>query len=228
MGASGKAGPGPARVVTVSASYGSSGSLIAPAVAARLGLPFYDRLIPARNAADDAGAAGTAGTAGTEVGERLTEDERLAARRTSFLDRLAHLTGGLGLPVPAGEDIGDHVRDAVERSIREIAAGRGGVVLGRGAMIVLAGQPGAFHVRLDGPGDRRCARAMAFEGIGEATTRDRMVETDRARARYLSRLYGRDAHDPALYHLLLDSTVLPVEACVRLLVDAATAFWGAG
>jgi cytidylate kinase len=53
-----------------------------------------------------------------------------------------------------------------------------------------------------------------------------MVETDRARARYLTRLYGRDAHDPALYHLVVDSTVLPVEACVRMLVDAAVAFWG--
>lgn len=204
-------------MVTVSASYGSSGSLIAPAVADRLGLPFYDRLIPAR----DAVAAGEG-----DAGERLTDEERLAARRTSFLDRLAHLTGGLGLPVPAGEDIGDHVRETVERSIRDIAAGPGGVILGRGAMVVLAGQPGAFHVRLDGPAERRAARAMAFEGIGEATALDRMVETDRARARYLTRLYGRDAHDPALYHLVVDSTVLPVEACVRMLVDAAVAFWG--
>jgi len=204
-------------VVTVSASYGSSGSLIAPAVADRLGLPFYDRLIPARNAA---------ATGEGDSGERLTEEERLAARRTSFLDRLAHLTGGLGLPVPAGEDIGDHVRETVERSIRAIAAGPGGVILGRGAMIVLAGHPGAFHVRLDGPAERRTDRAMAFDGIGEATARDRMVETDRARARYLTRLYGRDAHDPALYHLVVDSTVLPVEVCVRMLVDAAVAFWG--
>ena len=66
---------------------------------------------------------------------------------------------------------------------------------------------------------------MALEGIDEDTARDRMAETDRARARYFSRLYGRDAHDPALYHLVVDSTVLPVEACVRLMVDAATAFW---
>ena len=216
MGGSGKAA-GRARVVTVSATYGSSGSLIAPAVAARLALPFFDRLIPARGGPVDAEP---------DAGERLTEEERLASRRTSFLDRLAHLTGGLGLPVPAGADISDHVRDTVERSIRDIAAGAGGVILGRGAMIVLAGAPSAFHVRLDGPGDRRCARAMALEGIDEATARDRMVETDRARARYFTRLYGREAHDPALYHLVVDSTVLPVDVCVRMVVDAALAFWG--
>ena len=204
---------GPARVVTVSATYGSSGSLIAPAVAARLGLPFADRLILAR-----AGAA-------AEFGEHLSEEERLASRRTSFLDRLAHLTGGLGLPVPSGEDLGDHVKEQVEGSVRELATGSGGVILGRGAMVVLAACPTAFHVRLDGPEDRRCARAMALEGINEATARDRMAETDRARAKYFSRLYGRDAHDPSLYHLVVDSTVLPVEVSVRLIVDAAQAFW---
>jgi hypothetical protein len=207
-------GAGPARVVTVSATYGSSGSLIAPAVAARLALPFADRLILARS-----GPA-------AEFGEHLSEEERLASRRTSFLDRLAHLTGGLGLPVPSGEDLGDHVKDQVEGSVRAIATGAGGVILGRGAMVILAACPTAFHLRLDGPEDRRCARAMALEGIDEATARDRMAETDRARARYFSRLYGRDAHDPALYHLVLDSTVLPVEVCVRLIVDAALAFWG--
>jgi hypothetical protein len=202
-----------ARVVTISATYGSSGSLIAPALATRLGLPFADRLIPALG-----------GEPAAECGEQLTEEERVASRRTSFLDRLAHLTGGLGLPVPAGDDIRDHVRGQVEGSVRQIAAS-GGVILGRGAMVVLAGHPAAFHVRLDGPEDRRCARAMALEGIDEATARNRMAETDRARAKYFSRLYGLDAADPALYHLVVDSTVLPVDACVRLIVDAAGAFW---
>jgi hypothetical protein len=211
----GRADRGPARVVTVSATYGSSGSLIAPAVAGQLGLPFADRLIPARG-----------GATAAECGERLSEEERLASRRTSFLDRLAHLTGGLGLPVPSGEDLGDHVKEQVERSVREIAAGAGGVILGRGAMVILEGHPAAFHVRLDGPENRRWARAMALEGIDEETARDRMAETDRARARYFTRLYGRDAQDPALYHLTIDSTVLPVEVCVRLIVEAAGPFWG--
>jgi hypothetical protein len=203
-------------VITVSATYGSSGSIIAPALATRLGLPFADRLIPARGAAEPTSPSG----------EQLTEEERQASRRTSFLDRLAHLTGGLGLPVPSGDDIRDDVREQVERSVRDIAAGPGGVILGRGAMVVLAGHPMAFHVRLDGPDDRRCARARALEGIDEAAARDRMAETDRARARYFNRIYGLDAADPRLYHLMLDSTVLPVEVCVRLVADAAAAFWG--
>ncbi|HEV7864556.1 MAG TPA: cytidylate kinase-like family protein [Acidimicrobiia bacterium] len=216
-GTSGRSGTGAARVVTVSATYGAAGALIAPALATRLELPFADRLIPARS-----------GAAAAPCGEQLSDEERLATRRTSFLDRLAHLTGGLGLPVPSGDDLRDHVREQVERSIHDIAAatGAGGVILGRAAMVVLADHPTAFHVRLDGPASRRCARAMALEGIDEATAADRMAETDRARDRYFTRIYGGDAADPALYHLVLDSTVLPVEVCVRLIADAANAFWG--
>ena len=40
------------RIVTVSATYGSGGSVVAPQLAKRLGLPFADRLIPARGSTD--------------------------------------------------------------------------------------------------------------------------------------------------------------------------------
>ena len=40
------------RMVTLSATYGSGGSVVAPKLAERLGLPFADRLIPARGSTD--------------------------------------------------------------------------------------------------------------------------------------------------------------------------------
>jgi cytidylate kinase len=131
----------------------------------------------------------------------------------------------LGLPVPSGEDLRDTVADRVEASIARVAETGGGVILGRAAAIVLAGRPGAFHVRLDGPPDRRAARATAIEGIDEDVARSRMTETDQARARYVTRLYGRDLDDPRLYHLVVDSTVLPLDFCVELIAGAALQFW---
>jgi hypothetical protein len=38
-------------------------------------------------------------------------------------------------------------------------------------------------------------------------------------------LYGRDAADPSLYHLTLDSTLLSIDTCVETLAAAAAAFW---
>jgi cytidylate kinase len=203
-----------ARIVTISATYGAGGSAIAPLLAVRLGLPFADRLVPAR----DAVAAG----AGEE---RLTQDERDQVAKQSLLARLVHVTGGLGLPVPTGDDLGDGVRAKVEASLVAIVQSRGGVVLGRAAAIVLGDQPSVLHVRLDGPIERRVIHAMAMEQVDADTARSRLQETDQARARYVSRLYGRDAADPSLYHLAIDPTVFGVDATVDLIAAAASAFW---
>jgi cytidylate kinase len=209
--------PVSARVVTVSAAYGAGGSIIAPRLAERLDVPFADRLIPARDA--PAPAPG---------GERVTEEERHQASRSRFLARLALLTGGLGLPVPHPDDLTDPVRQRVEQSIHDLVAAGGAVILGRAAAVVLAGDPRAFHVRLDGPEDRRVTRAMAIEGIDAATARARLHETDRARARYVDQLYRSDPADTRLYHLVFDSTALDTDDGVELLARAAEAFWRHG
>ena len=206
--------PPRARLVTISAAYGAAGSVVAPRVAERLGLHFADRLIPARG-----------GPSSSPAAECMTDEERDQVAKGAFLARLAHLTGGLNFPVPGAEDLHDQVRSRVEASIGQIAATAGGVILGRAGAIVLAGDPRAFHVRLDGPERRRLAQAMQMEHVDEETARARMNETDRARARYVSRLYGRDVADPRLYHLLVDSTALPLEGCVDLVAAAATSFW---
>jgi cytidylate kinase len=203
-----------ARVVTVSATYGAGGSVVAPRLAERLSLPFADRLITPR------------GTSTSPAGERLTDEEREEAGRRSFLTRLAHLTGGLGFPVPDSTDLRGPVRAQVETSIWEIARGSGGVILGRAAALVLGDHPGVFHVRLDGPTERRCRQAMTIEGVDAATAADRLAHTDRARARYIARLYDRDPCDPRLYHLVMDSTVVPLDTCVEIIERSARAFWG--
>jgi cytidylate kinase len=66
---------------------------------------------------------------------------------------------------------------------------------------------------------------MAIEQIDAATAKRHLEETDRARDRYVDRLYGRRTSDPALYHLVLDATVLSVDDAVVLLRQAAEAFW---
>ena len=209
--------PETVRVVTISATYGTGGSVIGPRLAERLGVLFADRLIPARDA--PAAAVGA---------EQVTGAERLEISRSRFLARLALLTGGLGLPVPHPEDLSDPVRQRVEQSIHDLVESGGAVILGRAAAVVLAGHRRAFHVRLDGPDGRRAARAMTIEGIDAPTARARLLETDRARARYVDRLYGHDPADQRLYPLVMDPTVFATEACIEVLAVAAEAFWQQG
>jgi hypothetical protein len=66
---------------------------------------------------------------------------------------------------------------------------------------------------------------MRIEGIAEDLARAHQADADRAWTTFTKRVFGRDPADPQLYHLILDSTVVPLPACVSLIADAATAAW---
>lgn len=205
----------PAPVVTISASYGAGGSVVAPAVAARLGLPLLDRLV-SPELAHEAGPA-----------ERLTEAEEQATPQHRFFAYLAHAAPfGPSVPAPITATDDDQViRSRAESGIAEMRRANGGVILGRAGAVVLAGRPLAFHVRLDGPRKRRELAATRIEGVTAEQAAATLVETDRARTAYVKRLYRADPTDPKLYHLVIDSTVLPHDVVADLIVAAARAAW---
>jgi cytidylate kinase len=87
--------------------------------------------------------------------------------------------------------------------------------------VVLREHPQALRVRLDGPVERRVRQAMRIQNVDEETARQTVRRLDRAHAAYLKQFYGVDVDDPTLYHLRIDSTAMPLEACVELIVVAA-------
>jgi cytidylate kinase len=103
-------------------------------------------------------------------------------------------------------------------------AGTGaGVILGRGAAVVL-GKDRGFHVRLDGPPDLRVVQGAAIEGIGQEQARRHMDAADRARTANVRRLYRADPADARYYHLLIDSTAIPLDAVVEMILRALSSF----
>ena len=46
---------------------------------------------------------------------------------------------------------------------------------------------------------------------------------DKARTAYVRRLYRCDPADPSLYHLVIDSTAMPLDTVVELILTAARA-----
>jgi cytidylate kinase len=201
-----------AALVTLSASYGAGGSQVGPALAERLGVTFVDRAIP----------TAVAERLSVPLDEALAHDESLGdaiGRLSSSFALLPELAGAM---VHADLLAEEDYRRETERAIREHAVG-GAVVLGRAGQLVLRDEPGVLHVRLDGPPERRLAQAMGMEGVDRATAERHLKETDRARQAYVQHFYGADPRDARLYHLILDSTVLPLDACVDLIARAAEA-----
>jgi cytidylate kinase len=190
-------------LITLSASYGSGGSRIGPDVAAALDVPFLDRAIPAA------------------VAEHLdlSADEVLAHEESAG-GLLARIRSSLALSPEHDED---YFRLETERVLREQALTGNGVILGRAAAVVLRDDQRALHVRVDGPVDRRIALAMALEDVDMTEAERRLKQNDSAREGYVHHYYGVSARDPRLYHLVIDSTVIPLDACVELIVAAARA-----
>ena len=207
------------RVVTVSATYGAGGSVIAPQLADRLQMPFYDRL-----------THGPETRSPERIEERLTEEERSQSPPGRLVASLSHLSGALGIPVPGAGDLdpNNELRQKVAESIWRIAETGGGVILGRGASAVLAVHPTTFHVRLDGPVDRRVQQGARIEDVSEEVARAHQVDTDKAWTRFVQRLFDRDPADPRLHHLIVDTTAIPLSDAVDLIAGAATAFWERG
>jgi cytidylate kinase len=206
-------GRGPQPVVTMSASYGAGGSAIAPALAERLGLRFVDRLLSA-DTSDEASA-----TARSEEGLSAEEEAAMPSSRLfTYLARAAGV-GAITAPPPTLEPEED-LRERAEEALTDVRAGAGAVVLGRGGAVALAERPRCYHVRLDGPVERRVRLAAALEGISEERAAHRRGRADRARELWVKRLYRADPLDPAWYHLWLDTTVLGVDSSVDLLALA--------
>jgi cytidylate kinase len=201
-------------VVTVSASFGCGGAEIAQAVAERLGLPFHDRVIPAQ----------VAGRLGVPVAEAEANDETITRglwRLVTSLGTMPDPVGGV-LPTSTLPDERAY-RLQTEKVLAEIAAGPGGVVLGRAAAIVLRNRPDVLHVRLDGPPEARLAAAVAHAGRPEEEVRRDRDAADAARVAYVRHFYRCDPAEARHYHLVVDSTALPHDTVVDLVVAAARA-----
>jgi len=206
-------------LVTVSATYGTGGSVIAPRLAEALELPFIDRFISGDLPAM---ARATRSEEGLAEGE---QESTPAGRFLSYFARAASV-GSMMAPDPMIDD-DETIRGRSEEALKSVAAGTPGVVLGRAAAVVLASRPRAYHVRLDGPAARRIEWATGFEGLDKEGATKRQAETDKARTAFVKRLYRVDPADPSLYHIVLDSTVLGVERATAVLADAARSFFEA-
>jgi cytidylate kinase len=198
-------------LITISASYGAGGSEIGPLLAERLSVPFLDRNIPVV----------VAERLAIPLEEALAHDQSVGSALDRLLAGFAGAGAGYGIPAVIHAGAATSYVHTTERVIHEHAADGAAIILGRAGSVVLKEDPRALHVRLDGPAERRLVQAMRIEGIDRETAKRHMRETDRARDAYVRQFYRTDAHDPRLYQLMIDSTVIELDVCVELIEIAA-------
>jgi cytidylate kinase len=73
---------------------------------------------------------------------------------------------------------------------------------------------------LDGPLQKRIERAAQAAGIDVEQAAKRQKREDQVRADMSIELYGWDPRDPTRYDLLVNTGLMDLDACVRVIVHA--------
>lgn len=203
-------------VITFSRQFGSGGDEIAARVGEMLGYHYFDKQSLLAAAAQ----------------EKLTPDQIVDYHEDSYrlrgiLDRLRGYRpppgNGPAALRDANEQIGENMLVWLADAAVRTAYDQGNfVIVGRAGQAILLDKPGVLHVRVEAPCDLRIANIARQEGISAAAARLRVSEHDRAAADYLRRFYGVNWADPLLYHLIVNTGRLSIEAAIDLVVRAAS------
>jgi len=195
-------------VITIGRSFGSGGRALGRMLAERLGIDFYDKELLYR-AAEKAGL-------NPEYIERNDE------RAPRFISGLIPFAAGY-YPMSWFTDpasiSSDNIYKAQCELIRELAAGRPCVIVGRSADYVLRDYPNLVSIFVHAPVDE-CVRRIV--GRGECTdieaARTMAERTNRLRANYYNFYTDRQWGHAATYDLTFDSSKLPLRDIADLVI----------
>ena len=193
------------KIITVNREFESAGSEIAQAVAARLDLPYYDRFL----------IVAASGETGVDAARVAASDERLESRFAYSQAEAAYYYTRSEAPVPTGARLAE-----IQFQLIEALAGEEPCVLvGRCANYVLRDRDDVLDVFIHAGREYRLKRAMKSLDLPERRAEKVLRQTDKARKAYYRHYTGCDWNDPNLYHLVLNSDKLGVDACADIICD---------
>lgn len=196
-------------VISISREFGSGGRLIGKRLAARLGIPCYDRALIQK----------TAEKSGLSPEFIARAEERARSRF-----HLSFSPIGIGVPsyTQQGVPISLQAFFAQAEIIRELADEGPCVIVGRCSDYVLGDRPGCLKVFIHGTLEDRVSRCVEEYHISTQNMIDRIREIDRGRANYYNYYNYYTGHnwgEMRRYDLTLDSSVTGIEGAVELIAS---------
>lgn len=162
-------------IVTIGREYGSGGREIGRLVADRLGVPFYDKEILTRAAADSG------------ICEEVLSSHDEKARMGGLFAGMSG-AGGVaaitGAPIPLQMPLNQRVFLAQFDAITKLASENSCVIVGRCADYVLKQLRGVTHVFLYASAEKRIERIMRVEDIDHDAAKELVRKVDKQRRNY--------------------------------------------
>lgn len=198
-------------VITIARSYGSGGRKMGRLLAKELGYEYYDREI-LRIASDESGIS-------EELFNQADENKRLPLFRIA-----REVYSGEVIPPDSDDFISnENLFRYQAKIIRELAATRDCVIVGRCANFILRGRDNVINVFVSAPVVDCVRRVMDTDGLNLEEAERRIKKIDKRRADYFKYFTGRQWHDAALYDLCLNTGHMSEQKCVdvvRAYMDA--------
>ena len=198
-------------VITIARSYGSGGRKMGKLLAKELGFEYYDREI-LRIASDESGIS-------EELFDQVDEIKKMP------LFRIARdVYTGEVIPPDSDDFISnENLFRYQAKIIRELAATRNCVIVGRCANFILRGRENVLNVFVTAPVVDCVRRVMETDGLNLEEAEKKIKKVDKRRADYFKYFTGREWHDAALYDLCLNTGHMSEQKCgdiVRSYMDA--------
>jgi cytidylate kinase len=185
-------------VITISRQMGSGGRAVAEQVAVELGWRFVSKELVTETA--------------RQTGFDESKIERIFDQRLSLQDRITY------------EQRSAKYLEAVSKVIREFVDEGNMVILGRGAHVIMAGDPRIFRVHIVADLETRIQRMASAYGLkgkkGLAEARHRVIDSDYGRSAFHLLLFNVDWNNPLIYELVVNTTDVDLNHAAAAILSA--------
>ena len=121
-------------------------------------------------------------------------------------------------PFPQTEFKEEEYLTVLKQVIKELVSKGDTIILGRGAAHILRDFPGALHVRLVAAMPDRLSRIMDEHKVDETKAKEVIEQRDEATRKFIADFFDADWSDPHFYHLVLNTSLIPPDDCIRQLL----------
>jgi cytidylate kinase len=205
---------GEMKVITISRQYGSGGGEIGARLAKRLNWHLIDHEIVARVARE----------LGIPEQQAEVQDEYakgfIARVVSQFVSPVPVAASPVIQVVPDARADQDRYQETLRRVVEAAADSGRAVIIGRASQIFLAKRRDVLHVLIEAPLQERITYVALREHLDAAHARERIQLKDGDRSRYFQAVLHRDANDPMLYDLVINTGVLSLDRAVDLILLA--------
>ena len=194
------------RIITISREFGSGGRTIGRRVAEELGIPFYDK----------------------EIVEQISLESGFAPRfieengeHAPGLSRLAYAFAPQGVPgIMNGLSTADFLWNIQCGVILQLAEKGPCVIVGRNADYILKDREDVMDVYIHADEKFKAERIVRLYGESEKSPAQRLAEKDKRRRVNYQHYTGRTWGAAQNYGMCLCSSMLGIEQCVKIIVEA--------